>query len=199
MLELVTHDRESQQRHLNADAVALGLIGALEILWQGIAFQTEGDVDRAGAQRRCAAYWPRCFRDIFRHRRAPRWSSPTDAMPWSASAAFARLAAGGACAGDFGNREFLSLELATTALWYCAMVRSCEPSQQLPPSAPRPGQGAERSFPGPYACPCTNSILRCRAALLIKDDSRLVAMDLTTVAGLLFVSDGATPAPRAIR
>src|SRR5262249_24717633 len=36
----------SGANHLDADAVALGLIGVLEVLWQGIAFQSEANVDR---------------------------------------------------------------------------------------------------------------------------------------------------------
>jgi TetR/AcrR family transcriptional regulator, transcriptional repressor of bet genes len=42
--------------HLNADAVALGLIGALEMMWQAIAFHEETDLDRAAARRRCMDY-----------------------------------------------------------------------------------------------------------------------------------------------
>jgi len=39
--------------HLDRDAVALGLIGVLEVLWQDIAFQDEQRIDRP-AVRRCA-------------------------------------------------------------------------------------------------------------------------------------------------
>ncbi len=57
--------RETSQPHLDADGVALGLIGVLEILWQDIAFQTERDIDRAQARRRAMAYlqsiFPGCF------------------------------------------------------------------------------------------------------------------------------------------
>jgi TetR/AcrR family transcriptional repressor of bet genes len=35
--------------HLDPDGVALGLIGVLEVLWQGIAFQDEANIDRAAA------------------------------------------------------------------------------------------------------------------------------------------------------
>src|SRR5580704_589089 len=35
--------------HLDADAVALGLIGVLEVLWQTFAFQSEANIDRAAA------------------------------------------------------------------------------------------------------------------------------------------------------
>jgi len=41
---------------LDPDGVALGLIGALEILWQDIAFQDEADVDRVAYKRRCRAF-----------------------------------------------------------------------------------------------------------------------------------------------
>src|SRR5215469_6794627 len=47
--------------HLDADAVALGLIGVLEVLWQGIAFQSEADIDRAAAVARSLRY----LRSIF--------------------------------------------------------------------------------------------------------------------------------------
>jgi TetR/AcrR family transcriptional repressor of bet genes len=42
--------------HLDADGVALGLIGVLEVLWQGIAFQSEADIDRAAALARSLNY-----------------------------------------------------------------------------------------------------------------------------------------------
>jgi TetR/AcrR family transcriptional regulator, transcriptional repressor of bet genes len=42
--------------HLDADAVALGLIGVLEILWQGFAFQSEANINRSEAVSRSLAY-----------------------------------------------------------------------------------------------------------------------------------------------
>ena len=42
--------------HLDADGVALGLIGVLEILWQGFAFQSEANINRAEAVSRSLAY-----------------------------------------------------------------------------------------------------------------------------------------------
>ena len=42
--------------HLDADAVALGLIGVLEVLWQGFAFQSEANIDRAAAVARSLKY-----------------------------------------------------------------------------------------------------------------------------------------------
>src|SRR5271165_883607 len=52
---------ESSQPHLDPDGIALGLIGALEMLWQDFAFRSEADIDRMGAKRRCMAY----LRSIF--------------------------------------------------------------------------------------------------------------------------------------
>jgi TetR/AcrR family transcriptional repressor of bet genes len=46
----------SGANHLDADAVALGLIGVLEVLWQGIAFQSEANVDRPAAVARSLRY-----------------------------------------------------------------------------------------------------------------------------------------------
>ncbi|MFI4868626.1 MAG: TetR family transcriptional regulator C-terminal domain-containing protein [Steroidobacterales bacterium] len=42
--------------HLDADGIALGLIGVLEILWQTFAFQSESSIDRPAARRRTLAY-----------------------------------------------------------------------------------------------------------------------------------------------
>jgi AcrR family transcriptional regulator/nitrite reductase/ring-hydroxylating ferredoxin subunit len=58
--------------HLDADAVALGLIGVLEVLWQGIAFTTEKDIDRRSARKRCLAYLSSVF---------PRQFVPTAVRP----------------------------------------------------------------------------------------------------------------------
>ncbi len=52
---------ETSQPHLDADGIALGLIGALEILWQDFAFRAEADIDRAAAKSRVMAY----LRSIF--------------------------------------------------------------------------------------------------------------------------------------
>jgi TetR/AcrR family transcriptional repressor of bet genes len=46
----------SGAKHLDADGVALGLIGVLEVLWQGFAFQSEANIDRAEAVARSLRY-----------------------------------------------------------------------------------------------------------------------------------------------
>ena len=52
---------ETSQPQLDADGIALGLIGALEMLWQDFAFRTEAKIDRAAAKHRVMAY----LRSIF--------------------------------------------------------------------------------------------------------------------------------------
>jgi len=53
--------------HLDADGVALGLIGVLEVLWQSIAFQSEASIDRHEIVNRALAY----LRSVFPGEFAP--------------------------------------------------------------------------------------------------------------------------------
>jgi TetR/AcrR family transcriptional regulator, transcriptional repressor of bet genes len=63
---------------LDADGVSLGLIGVLEVLWQGIAFQSERNIDRRALVARALAYLRSVFPGQFpapvpeRTRRAAR-------------------------------------------------------------------------------------------------------------------------------
>ncbi|MBS0364727.1 MAG: TetR family transcriptional regulator C-terminal domain-containing protein [Proteobacteria bacterium] len=54
--------------HLDADAVALGLIGVLEMHWQDFAFRNESDIDRAAATAMSLAYLRSIFPRQFAHR-----------------------------------------------------------------------------------------------------------------------------------
>ncbi len=56
---------KSGQTHLDADGVALGLIGVLEMLWQDFAFKDEVDIDRDAAKRRAMAYLRSVFPNQF--------------------------------------------------------------------------------------------------------------------------------------
>ena len=58
---------ESGERQLDADGVALGLMGALEVLWQSIAFQTEANIDRRAAKQRTLNYLRSIFPRQFAH------------------------------------------------------------------------------------------------------------------------------------
>ena len=70
---LIERDR---QPHLDADAIALGLIGVLEMLWQGFAFQTEAAIDRSSARRRALAYLRSVFPASFGRRMAAGMPAP---------------------------------------------------------------------------------------------------------------------------
>ena len=64
--DLIAHLIEETGAHqLDADAIALGLIGVLEMLWQGFAFQTESTIDRPGAKHRALAYLRSVFPGAF--------------------------------------------------------------------------------------------------------------------------------------
>jgi len=70
--------QESDSAHLDADAVALGLIGCLEMIWQGIAFQDEADIDRPAGRQRCMAYLGSVFPGQFLGSGHP---IPADTLP----------------------------------------------------------------------------------------------------------------------
>ncbi len=62
VLELIGRMIEkSGQAHLDPDAISLGLIGVLEMIWQGFAFQTEERIDRSAARARALAYLASVF------------------------------------------------------------------------------------------------------------------------------------------
>jgi TetR/AcrR family transcriptional regulator, transcriptional repressor of bet genes len=67
---------ETSQPQLDADGVALGLIGVLEMLWQDFAFRSEEDIDRAAAKRRCMAYLRSIFPGRFGEAPGARASAP---------------------------------------------------------------------------------------------------------------------------
>lgn len=52
---------DTAQPQLDPKGIALGLMGALEMLWQDFAFRSEGDIDRAAAKQRCMAYLQSIF------------------------------------------------------------------------------------------------------------------------------------------
>jgi TetR/AcrR family transcriptional repressor of bet genes len=72
---------ETGLSHLDADAVALGLIGCLEMMWQEIAFQDETDVNRETAKARCRAY----LRSVFYPAGAARGQPAPDPRPIASS------------------------------------------------------------------------------------------------------------------
>jgi TetR/AcrR family transcriptional regulator, transcriptional repressor of bet genes len=77
--------------HLDADAVALGLIGVLEVLWQSFAFQSEANIDRPRAVERSLQY----LRSVF----PGQFSGPSAAVS-------ARVAATGPARGRLPPRAY---------------------------------------------------------------------------------------------
>jgi TetR/AcrR family transcriptional regulator, transcriptional repressor of bet genes len=65
--------QETGGRVADADSIALGLIGALDILWQGILLQSESEVDYAAARKRGMGFLRAVFPQVFS---APRRRSP---------------------------------------------------------------------------------------------------------------------------
>ncbi len=78
---------------LDADAIALGLIGALEMMWQEIAFQTEADLDREFARRRCRAYlrsiFPSSFAEIIPSKMPRAAAAPLAGSAYASTELFA--------------------------------------------------------------------------------------------------------------
>ena len=87
--------------HLDPDAVALGLIGVLEVLWQGIAFQSEANIDRTAAVERSLRY----LRSLF-----PAEFADIGAEVAGRVAAPARQANGRLPAGAYHNAALLEAE-----------------------------------------------------------------------------------------
>lgn len=72
----------SGAKHLDADGVALGLIGVLEILWQGFAFQSEANINRAEAVGRSLAF----LRSVFPGEFAAELAAPPRPVSTAAGA-----------------------------------------------------------------------------------------------------------------
>ncbi|HEY6515989.1 MAG TPA: TetR/AcrR family transcriptional regulator, partial [Steroidobacteraceae bacterium] len=73
----------SGSRHLDADGIALGLIGVLEVLWQGFAFQSEESIDRGAARARSLAYLRSVFPGSFAAESAPAAAASLPAWTYS--------------------------------------------------------------------------------------------------------------------
>jgi TetR/AcrR family transcriptional regulator, transcriptional repressor of bet genes len=204
VLDLVTRMiQESQQHHLDADAIALGLIGALEVLWQGIAFQTEGDVDRAGARRRCMAYLASVFPGYF--------PTPVGASSWARLPADTRFALERercfARAWQLvghrqelpGTGDYLTVELATTralVLRDGAQLRAFHNSCPHWPHA----LATERRghFDGRLSCPLHQLEFELTGRSRVPNiDARLPNMNVSTMSGLIFVSNGTLTLPNS--
>jgi TetR/AcrR family transcriptional repressor of bet genes len=198
---------ETRQTQLDPDAIALGLIGVLEILWQGFAFQTEITIDRAAARHRCMAYLRSIFPGEFApgRRHADALAEPIrdeDPLPaWSyADPELIVHERGELFSGSWqlvghsrqlqGPGEFLAVDIGTErALLIQDVAGVTRGFRDTCPQAPhRMSKGTQGRLSGPLEC-------RAHGVKFDWDGSRLlplpgaglVDLELQTIAGLLFV------------
>jgi TetR/AcrR family transcriptional repressor of bet genes len=100
---------ERDDSHLDADAIALGLIGILEVLWQAIAFQEEANVDLEQARRRSMAYLSSVFPGRFRPR--SQGSAVSASTAHSVQAVQPQANASGRCGDALPARAYASMTL----------------------------------------------------------------------------------------
>jgi len=100
---------DARESRLDADAIALGLIGVLEVLWQTIAFQQEANVDRAAARRRSMAYLRSIFPGRFDPGDAPA-AAPQGPAPASPAPRVGAGASGALPAAAYADAALLARE-----------------------------------------------------------------------------------------
>ncbi len=208
LLERLIED--TRQAQLDPDAIALGLIGVLEILWQGFAFQSELTIDRPAAKHRCMAYLRSIFPEEFAHRSlaaqgAPEHLDPARVLPrWScadpalAAVELATLFQGSsqffahrwqfAAAGDFRAVD-AGTERVLALLDAGGLLRTFRDSC---PAAPhRLSAGAAGRLPGHLECRSHGLRFGFDGACLT-DSARPGLLELESVdwGGLLFVHAG---------
>ena len=193
---------ESRRPHLDTDAIALGLIGVLEMLWQGFAFQAEKDIDRIAARRRCMAYLSSVFPGHFpAHGAAAGWDSLPPAVRFAEERArcfehawqFAGLERELRSHGDY-----LALTLATSR---ALVVRDGEQTHALRNDCPQQPHALVMTrhghLQGAISCPLHRlGFAFDGGAREPTQGASLVPMGLAVVAGLVLVNhDAAGPAP----
>ena len=188
---------ESRRPHLDTDAIALGLIGVLEMLWQGFAFQAERDIDRLAARRRCMAYLSSVFPGHFpAHGAAPGWDSLLPAVRFAEERArcFERAWQFAGLEGEIrAHGDYLALTLATSR---ALVVRDAERVHAFRNDCPQQPHALvmmrRGHLQGAISCP----LHRLRfafggGALAPAESASLIAMDIAVVAGLVLVNHAA--------
>ncbi len=220
VLELIGRMIEqSGLRHLDPDAVSLGLIGVLEMLWQGFAFQEDEDIDRAAARGRAMAYLASVFPGHFpalatalaTDGARTQAAAQPQAQAWENLPAERRhaleLAQCFASAWQLAGRaddlrvrgEYLTIELATCRALIVhdgaqlrAFGNSC-PHQPHTLVLARHGQ-----LPGAIDCPLHRLSFGLDGhSADAADSTNLVAMSLNVVAGLVYVNPQSQVRPAA--
>jgi TetR/AcrR family transcriptional repressor of bet genes len=212
VLELVGRlIEQSGLTHLDADAVSLGLIGVLEMLWQGFAFQEDEDIDRAAARGRAMAYLASVFPGHFGVPAAAGARAQNPVRAWEGLPAERRHAA--ELAGCFASAwqlagravelrtrgDYLTIELATSRALVVhegtglRALGNCCPHQPHALVMARRGQ-----LPGVIHCPLHRlSFGLDGQAASAADSANLVTMSLAVAGGLIYVNpQSAAQAPR---
>jgi AcrR family transcriptional regulator len=140
---------ESGERHLDADGVALGLMGVLEVMWQNIAFQRESNIDRRAQKRRALSYLRSIFPRQFAHVGTP------------AEAARQRPSASVALPSASGPQRLPAWGYSDTALFAAERELLFRPAWQIA------GHVSELARPGNYL-----ALELCNErALLLRDEA----------------------------
>lgn len=204
VLELIERMIEhSGQPQLDADAISLGLIGVLEVLWQGFAFQAEEDIDRATARQRCMAYLSSVFPGHFpAHGASPGWDGlpPERRFAEERSRCFAPAWQLAGHSQELRARgDYLTIELATTR---ALIVRDAAQTRAFDNSCPNQPHALVMARRGKLAGAISCPLHRLSFALdgTPADPAAsapLVALELAVTGGLLCVAPaGAAAAPR---
>jgi TetR/AcrR family transcriptional repressor of bet genes len=151
---------QTGQPHLDPDAVALGLIGVLEVLWQGFAFTDESRIDRDAAKRRSLAF----LRSVFPRQFAVAPASTAAGDPSAAGRATDLSAA--ADSVDLYGPNVPAWAYSDNALLTLERDRLFRPSWQLI------GHEADLPRVGDYL---TTDLAGERVLVLRSSDSRIVA------------------------
>ena len=192
---------ESGLRHLNSDAIALGLMGALEVLWQGITFQAEDDVDRAGARRRCMAYLASVFPGYFPlSTEASDWRDLPDESRHALERSRCFTAAWqlvGHAQEIAGQGDYLTIEVCGARV---LALRDAGRIRVLHNNCPNQPHVLVKQRQGHLAAPIRCTVHRLEFALdghATGDHagSSLVALECAVSSGLIFAGNGATAPP----
>ncbi len=209
---------DTRQSQLDPDGIALGLIGVLEILWQGFAFQTEVTIDRAAAKHRCMAYLRSIFPGEFAPgrvadsapdmavdtRRLPRWSYDDPSLhaeeravlfdgAWQVAGLRGALAGPGAfLAADIATERALIVRAAD------GVVRAFRDNCPVAPH--RLSARAQGVLPGFIECRLHGLRFALDGLSLAPPASGdLLGMDLQIIGDLLFVRASGAEPPTALR
>lgn len=185
---------ESGEAHLDVEALSLGFIGLLEVLWQGFAYQFEADIDRQAARERCYAYLRSLFPRQFGQgeaRSATAWPVPAPRdVTRRDSERFGRIAQpvghvadiplpGDAKALDVGDLPVVLIRDDAGAVRGYVNRCSVSPHELVPAGASRPGER--------ICCRVHGLTWNLNGRPCDADGGSLIEVALETAGGLIFL------------